>query len=68
MAEPNKNPVIPEGVTKINYRAFYNCGLLSVEIPNTVITIASEAFLNNYLTHLDIPDSVTSLDGNASKR
>ena len=61
----NKNPVIPEGVTKINYRAFYNCGLLSVEIPNTVITIASEAFLNNYLTHLDIPDSVTSLDGNA---
>ena len=61
----NKNPVIPEGVTKINYRAFYNCGLLSVEIPNTVTTIEDGAFLTNNLTHIDIPDSVTSLSGNA---
>ena len=61
----NKNPVIPEGVTKINYRAFYNCGLLSVEIPNTVTTIESSAFLTNNLTHLNIPDSVTSLSSTA---
>ena len=61
----NKNPVIPEGVTRISYRAFYWCDLLSVEIPNTVTTIASEAFLRNNLTHLDIPDSVTSISGNA---
>ena len=61
----NKNPVIPEGVTTISYRAFYGCDLLSVEIPNTVTTIASEAFLSNNLTHLDIPDSVTNLIGTA---
>ena len=52
-------------ITKINYRAFYNCGLLSVEIPNTVTTIEDGAFLTNNLTHIDIPDSVTSLSGNA---
>ena len=61
----NKNPVIPEGVTRISYRAFYWCDLLSVEIPNTVTTIASEAFLRNNLTHLNIPDSVTSLSSTA---
>ena len=61
----NKNPVIPEGVTRISYRALYGCHLLSVEIPDTVITIESAAFLANNLTHIDIPDSVTSLSGNA---
>ena len=61
----NKNPVIPEGVMTIGYRAFWNNKLLSVEIPNTVTTIASGAFLDNNLTHIDIPNSVTSLDGTA---
>ena len=61
----NKNPVIPEGVTTISYRAFYCCGLSSVEIPNTVITINQEAFMQNNLTHLTIPDSVRNLVGTA---
>ena len=61
----NKNPVIAEGVTTISYRAFYCCGLSSVEIPNTVITINQEAFMQNNLTHLTIPDSVRNLVGTA---
>ena len=61
----NKNPVIPEGVTTIGYRAFWNNKLLSVEIPNTVTTIEGGAFLANNLTHIDIPDSVIDLNGGA---
>ena len=61
----NKNPVIPEGVMTIGYRAFWNNKLLSVEIPNTVTTIEGGAFLANNLTHVDIPDSVINLSGGA---
>ncbi|MCM1087774.1 MAG: leucine-rich repeat protein [Muribaculaceae bacterium] len=41
------NVVLPEGVTKIGYAAFYHCdGLTDVVIPNTVTEIASSAFEN----------------------
>lgn len=43
--EEATNLVIPDGVTRINRRAFYNLmSLTSVTIPNTVTSIESEAF------------------------
>ena len=43
--EEATNLVIPDGVTRINRRAFYNLkSLTSITIPNTVTSIESEAF------------------------
>ena len=55
--------VIPDSVTSIGDRAFYNCdSLTSVEIPDSVTTIGNSAFSSCYsLTSVIIPDSVTSL-------
>ena len=54
---------IPDGVSSISGRAFYNCsGLTSVTIPNSVASIGSEAFYGcRRLTSVTIPDSVTSI-------
>ncbi|MDE6472272.1 MAG: leucine-rich repeat domain-containing protein [Clostridia bacterium] len=35
---------IPEGVTRIGSRAFYNCSLTSIVIPSSVTSIGEEAF------------------------
>ena len=61
------NIVISDGVTNIEYRAFYNCGgLTSVTIPDSVTSIGSEAFYNcRGLTSVTIPDSVTSIGSSA---
>lgn len=59
--------VIHEGVEysvkRIGSEAFYGCtGLLSVFIPNSVISIEDNAFKNcSSLTTIDIPNSVTSI-------
>ena len=55
--------VIPDGVTKIKYYAFYNCsGLTSIEIPNSVTSIGNYAFYEcTGLTSIEIPNSVTSI-------
>ena len=42
---PGGDVVIPDGITKIGQRAFYNCEYLtSVTIPNSVTEIGSDAF------------------------
>ena len=54
---------IPDGVTKIEDEAFWECtGLTSIKIPNSVTTIGSSAFVCCIgLTSVTIPDSVTSI-------
>ena len=55
--------VIPDGITKINSYAFYNCdSIISVTIPDSVTSIGSYAFFAcDSLTSVTIPDSVTSI-------
>ena len=55
--------VIPEGTTKIDNYAFYDCvGLKTIEIPSSVKSIGYEAFKNcTGLESITIPHSVTEL-------
>ena len=55
--------VIPNSVTTIGDKAFYNCkGLTSVTIPNSVTTIGWWAFRDcSGLTSVTIPNSVTTI-------
>ena len=48
-------------VTVISYQAFYEKGLISVTIPNSVTSIGVRAFARNQLISVTIPDSVTSI-------
>ncbi len=54
-------------VTKIGYKAFYNCtSLTSVTIPDSVTSIGDDAFCwCTSLTSVTIPDSVTSIGDDA---
>jgi hypothetical protein len=58
---------LPNGVTKIESRAFFGCSsLTSVTIPNSVTKIEDEAFENcSSLKAITIPNSVTSIGDNA---
>lgn len=57
--------VIPEGVTTIGKRAFYNCDAIqSIVIPESVTTIEEEAFKGCrfcYFEEIIIPESVTTI-------
>ena len=59
--------IIPDSVTSISYRAFYQCSsLTSVVIPDSVTSIGGYAFAYcSNLTSVEIPDGVTSIDSNA---
>ncbi len=59
--------IISDGITSIEWRAFYNCtGLTSVTIPNSVTSIGLQAFGDcTGLTSIEIPSSVTSIEGQA---
>lgn len=58
-----RNTIIPNSVTMIDDRSFYNCtGLTSINIPYSVTTIGYEAFYNcTGLNSFSIPESVTSI-------
>lgn len=61
---------IPDSVTCIGYRAFFECsGLTSVTIGNGVTCIGSDAFYKcTGLTSITIPDSVTSIGDSTFSR
>ena len=65
--EEIKDLVIPNSVTSIGERAFWECsGLTSVTIPNSVTSIGWDAFGGcSGLTTITIPNSVTSIGGGA---
>ena len=56
--------ILPNGLTSIGNRAFYDCkSLTSIEIPNSVTSIGSYAFEKCIgLTSIEIPISVTSIE------
>ena len=58
---------IPEGVTQIGARAFYNCSnLVNVSIPETVNCIAENAFGgNDCLQEIELPDNIADIKGNS---
>ena len=55
--------IIPNGVTSIRERAFYDCSsLINIIIPESVTSIRESAFLGcSSLTNITIPDSVTNI-------
>ena len=54
-----------EGATKIRDYAFYNAQIISVELPNSIISIGQNTFSScTMLKSLTIPDGVTSLGNN----
>ena len=64
--EEIKDLVIPNSMTSIGDRTFYNCsGLTSVTIPNSVTNIGGTAFYGcSGLTSVTIGNSVTSMGNN----
>jgi len=54
-------------VKTIGYLAFYNNGLTSVVMPNSLTKIDTCGFEKNLLTSISIPNSVTSIGGSAFK-
>lgn len=53
--------VVPNGVTTIQYQAFYGLNVTSVSLPDTLTTIGSYAFTLSHITSITLPDSVTEV-------
>ena len=67
-----KDVIIPEKINGVEVKhiaeyAFYNKGLNSVKIPNTVISIGDLAFNGNNLGKVTIPESVEEIGSSAFK-
>ena len=68
--DENGNVIIPakvggKTVTEIYSYTFYDMGIKSVSIPNTIKSIGSSAFAKNQLTSVRIPKSVTTIGSTA---
>lgn len=57
--------VIENGVTGIGSCAFWNCGVLSAEIPNSVTIIGNSAFRDSQLISVTIPSGVKTIGDSA---
>ena len=58
--------VIPDGVTSIGDFAFaYNDKLVSVTIPESVVSIGTDVFWGSKINIVDVPETVTSIDEDA---
>ena len=54
---------IPNSVKTIGERAFYMCGLKSIDVPNSVTSIGAYAFaLNDSLSYFSLPESLTEIE------
>lgn len=59
---PGGDIVIPDGVTRIDGWAFYNCSSVSsVTFPNSLTSIGSPGFYLNFLEVRNFPDNITQL-------
>lgn len=52
---------LPEGITSIPYRCFYNCALKKFDVPDSVTSIGTSAFFSNNFTVADLPENLTSI-------
>ena len=57
----NTEVVVPDGVTKIKYKAFKSNSIENVTLPSSLITIDDYAIAANSINILTVPDSVTSI-------
>ena len=58
--------VIPEGVTSIDFRAFYGSSLSSITLPSTLKTISNAAFMNcAALKSITLPKGLTEIGQSA---
>lgn len=57
--------ILPEGISRINQYAFYDCiNLSEVFIPESVIAMENNAFQNcRSLRNIELPENITSLGG-----
>lgn len=57
--------IIGNGVTNISSCAFWECGVLGVEIPSSVTAIGNNAFYKSDIVSINIPSSVKTIGANA---
>ncbi|MCI8483578.1 MAG: leucine-rich repeat protein [Lachnospiraceae bacterium] len=60
--------IIQNGITSIGSCAFWNCGVLSVEIPVGVTTIGNSAFRQSSIISVTLPSSVKTIGDSAFRQ
>ena len=59
---------VTHSVDRIFTSAFFYCDVISVILPNTLVSIGSEAFAESDITSISIPDSVAAIPNMMCKR